>query len=83
MCEACTQAEQNPLSGLYQADCDGCKVRAVANGREIFEASKAGRITPDYRRALEGLFGADKVDEAHARVKAWKQKMKDANAHGR
>jgi hypothetical protein len=75
-CPACESAEQNPTSGLYQANCDGCRVRAIAGGRELFEASKAGRITPEYRRALQGLFGDDKVEEAHARVKAWREKLK-------
>ena len=75
-CPDCLTAEKNPTSGLYQSWCDECRVRAIANGRELFDASQAGKITPEYRRALVGLFGADKVEEAHARVKAWREKLK-------
>lgn len=74
-CQSCQSAGQNPLSGLYHSDCDGCKVRAVANGRELFDASKAGKITPEYRRALQGFFGDD-WEAAHLRVKAWREKLK-------
>ena len=74
-CEACTAAEQDPRTGLYQAHCPDCKVRMVANGLHLFEASKAGRMTPGYRKELERLFGDD-WEGAHLRVKAWRERIK-------
>jgi hypothetical protein len=74
-CTACLSAESDPMSGLYQANCDECKARIIANGRELFEASKAGKITPEYEEVLKRMFG-DEWRAAHLRVKAWKERLK-------
>ena len=70
-CPACDLAKQGQLTGLFHAECDGCKVRAIAAGRELFEAQKAGRITPEYRALLANTFGEESILEAHERVKRW------------
>lgn len=70
MCHQCEIAERNPSSGLYAHDCDGCKARAIANGTELWEASRDGVITPRYREALERVFG-DRWKQGHEQVKRW------------
>lgn len=76
ICPACESAEQNPHSGLYQSECEGCKIRAIAQGKELFNASKAGKITPEYKQALQRMFGDD-WEAAHLRVRAWREKQKE------
>jgi len=70
-CPACDLAKQGQLTGKFHADCDGCKVRAVASGRELFQAQMAGQITPEYRALLIKVFGEEKMLEGHERVKRW------------
>lgn len=79
-CKACESAEQNLTSGLYESDCDQCKVRAVANGRELHDAIQAGTITPEYEQVMQRMFGDDWEATAHARVKAWKKRIKAGSA---
>lgn len=69
-CRHCEAAERNPHSGLYSSHCDGCKARAIANGTELWEASRDGQITPRYRAALEKVFG-ERWKQGHERVKHW------------
>lgn len=72
-CTACESAAQNPTSGLYRADCEECKVRAIAGGRELFEASQAGG--EEYKKFLKAEFG-DGAAEAHKRIVQWKRAFK-------
>ncbi len=72
-CPACQTAEQNPTSGLYQANCEGCSLRAIAGGRELFEASKAGG--EEYKSFLKAEFG-DGAADAHKRIVQWKRAFK-------
>lgn len=76
-CEACQAAEKNPNTGRYSAHCDGCKARALASGPELHAAVQAGDMTPEYKQALQRLFGDD-WEAAHLRLKAWKRKIKGA-----
>ena len=68
-CPACEAAKTNPHTGLMTADCEGCQIRALANGLDYWKASKARQITPEYKRALRLVFG-DKWEEGHRRIKA-------------
>lgn len=77
-CPACTAAEANPLTGRYTADCDSCKARALANGRELFDSLIAKRQTPDYREALTKVFGEGNEDAGHEQVRQWSRKIKQA-----
>lgn len=70
-CPACELAKQGQLTGKFHADCDGCKVRAVASGRELFQAQMAGHITPEYRALLIKFFGEERWLAFHDRVKRW------------
>ncbi len=77
-CPACERAQQNPLTGIYRADCDECKARALAGGREMFDSIKAGARTDEYREALTRVFGEGGEEAGHQRVRAWAKKMKEA-----
>lgn len=73
-CQTCAEAERNPMTGLYQANCPECKVRAVAQGPEFHRCMQIGRLTAEYKRVLTLAIGGD-VQEAHAKVKAWHEKV--------
>ncbi len=72
-CRPCDLAESGLLSGLYNADCDGCKARSIANGMDLFNARKAGEMTPEYVAILQKVWGDD-WEAGHERVKAWVKK---------
>lgn len=76
-CDACAKASINPTSGRYQHDCDGCKARALANGRELFDGMQKGTKTPEYQQALARVFGEGNEEAGHTRVKQWVRRIKD------
>jgi len=76
-CPACITAATNPTTGMYGADCDECKSRAIANGHDLYQSAKDGYLTPEYRRALAAVFGPDGVNAGHLRVKDWAQRIKN------
>lgn len=76
-CESCLKAEQNPRTGYFSNGCDECNARAIANGMELFEASRAGKITGRYKQALQAVFGSD-WEAGHQRVKMWAAKIKES-----
>lgn len=67
-CPNCTKAREVKHWAIYQADCHGCKVRAVASGPALFDAIKSNTITPRYRDELQANFKDWKA--AHEEVKA-------------
>ena len=67
-CHNCTKALTIKHWAIYQADCHGCKVRAVASGPTLFDAIKSNTITPRYRDELQANFKDWKA--AHEEVKA-------------
>lgn len=60
-CEDCTQAAQGPWHG-YRKDCQGCTARALSRSHAFHESRQAGRLTKEYRAAL------DKAGVTHAQV---------------
>lgn len=68
-CPYCKSAQTIKHYALYQANCHGCKVRAVASGPSLFGAIKSNTITPRYRSELQANFGKD-WKAAHEEVKA-------------
>ena len=76
-CPSCQEAEKNPLSGLYQANCTSCNARAIAHGQELWEASREKRITGRYKALLVGIWGPDHWQEGHEQVKRWANTMKE------
>ena len=76
-CTACQAAQTRPHSPLYHASCHGCKVRALAQGPQFWEAQQAGSLTAAYRVELAAAFGPEgaaaghqDVKEEHARLRA-------------
>ena len=57
MCEPCTIASTDPRTGYYGVGCKECAARALAGGPDYWESSKARKLTPGYRHALEAVFG--------------------------
>ena len=80
-CLACTAAQTAAHHPIYQAECRGCRVRALANGPVHFDAQQAGRVTPAYKAALQNLAGEDwqaahaEVKQERARIEALKDKQ--------
>jgi hypothetical protein len=74
-CPDCTAATKNPHWGGYHAACQGCQVRALATGPGFWESSRAGAMTPVYRKALETSFG-DGWKNGHTLVKAEHERLK-------
>lgn len=77
-CEACQRAEAHPRTGMYQANCQECTARALANSPQYFDAMKAEAITPAYRDALQSAFGQD-WKAGHERVKHWARRIKESS----
>ena len=76
-CRACTAAEKDPARDDYIARCDGCLARALAAIGGHIESAQAGAVTPQYRRALEKLFG-DRWRAMDAEVRAWGDRITSA-----
>ena len=76
-CPSCQAAEKNPLSGLYQANCDSCKARAIANGMEVYESSKCGKVTPRLKTALQSVWGESWESVGLKMVKSWANRQKE------
>lgn len=72
-CSSCDLANKGELTGSYQANCDECTARQFANGIDLFNARKAGEMTPEYVAILQKVWGDD-WEAGHERVKAWVKK---------
>ena len=73
-CPYCESAKTIKHYALFQADCHGCKVRAVASGPALFDAIKSNTLTPRYRSELQANFGQD-WKAAHEEVKAERKRL--------
>ena len=78
-CEACATARENPNSGRYYANCDGCAARALSRSPDFAEAARQSNMTPRYRMALAAFFAGREAD-GHRMVKDWATKHKEAQA---
>jgi hypothetical protein len=75
-CDNCKQAQAVKHWAMFQADCHGCKVRAVAVSPAFFEAIQANALTTRYRSELQANFGQH-WRNAHEQVKAEFKRMKE------
>ena len=75
-CTACIAAESDPQTGRYNANCDACSVRAVAQSPQFFHRRDGEKEADTYRAMLTALFGKD-LKEWHERVKAWRAQNAD------
>lgn len=66
-CPACTHFTRT--SGLVYPACQGCRIRELSRSLPHFLARQAGRMTAEYRAALEAEFGAE-WKAGHGLVKA-------------
>lgn len=74
-CPACAEAMRNPNTGMYRAGCKECSARALAAAPAHFLAAQAPKLLPEYKNALQAVFGDD-WRAGHLRVKAWSQRAK-------
>lgn len=75
MCDACAIAKVNPRAGRFNAGCDECTARAIAQEPEFFECVAAEAITPRYRARLQRWFGG-RWKEGHEMVKQAAHRIK-------
>lgn len=75
-CPSCTAAERTPNRDGFEQDCRSCKARALAATGAHLESEQRKGITPQYREALEKMFGADAWREGHELVKGWARKLR-------
>ncbi len=74
-CTDCQEAQTDKHWPIFQADCRGCKVRALAGGPAYHTAMAANALTPNYRSALQLAFGED-WKSGHEEVKAEYERLK-------
>lgn len=67
-CPHCSAAVSRWTWGGYTADCEGCQIRALAQSPLVYECEQTRHLLPEYRHALETLFGEQWLD-GHERVK--------------
>lgn len=70
-CTACQAAASDPQTGRYNANCDACSVRAVAQSPQFFHRRDGEKEAATYRAMLRAIFGGEHLKEWHERVKAW------------
>lgn len=76
MCEACDLAAKRPLTGRFNSGCGECSARAIAQGMDVFEASKAEKVTPGLRQALQAVWG-ENWPAGLKLVNKWRERMKE------
>lgn len=75
ICHQCISAERDPQIGVFNSYCKECTARHLAQGLEFWNSQRAGRLTLEYRVALERSFGTE-WELWHGRVKSWAKKLK-------
>lgn len=78
-CSACARAVHNPDTPFQHAGCQGCAVRAIAQGTVFHQSGLDGSLSAAYRKALAVVFGDDWW-AGHERVKAEHKRIHDARA---
>lgn len=71
-CEACSK----PSSGLYITRCRECSVRHLSRSLSYWKAKQAGKMLPEYKQALEAVFGSE-WQEGHKMVKHADERSKN------
>lgn len=61
----------DPFSGAMHAGCQECSARGLAQCVARHQSREAGEVTPEYRAALEGVFGPALWEAGIQRVKEW------------
>lgn len=74
-CQACQIAAENPMTGHFNAFCDECSARALAQSPDFHSSLTERKRTERYSTALSAHF-KDREEEGHQMVKAWVQRLK-------
>lgn len=74
-CPACTRAEADPRSSLYQAGCRNCEARSLAQSPMAWKALHAQTAVP-LQEAIERVWGVDGYEEGRRAVWAWIQRLR-------
>lgn len=75
-CPDCTRAATDAVWAGYHGSCQGCMVRALANGPQFWRSMTDGQQTPGYRKALVAVFGEEGAAAGHQAVKTEYQRLK-------
>ncbi|WP_019573337.1 hypothetical protein [Curvibacter lanceolatus] len=68
-CPDCTQARLIWHWGAYHDGCKGCQTRALSKCLGFWQSQRNGRLSTEYRAALQTIFGEDWTP-GHEAVKA-------------
>lgn len=75
-CDACDLAQQDLKCGRYNADCEECQARSIANGYAVFEATQEGKVTPRLKELLIRVYGS-RWERGLELVQKWRQREKE------
>ena len=75
-CTDCTHAATNAIWPGYHASCQGCKVRALANGPQFWRSLQDRQRTPGYRAELVAVFGEEGAEAGHQAVHTEYRRLK-------
>ena len=81
-CADCDRAKVNPTRDAFTAHCEGCKARALAAIGAHIESQALKVITPQYRTALEKVFG-ERWKQGAELTKQWAERIEAAAKHGK
>jgi hypothetical protein len=68
-CANCEKATLWHQWGGFTAQCQECQTREIISGPQFFDSRKAKRITPEYKRVLQRIWG-EQWRVGHAACKA-------------
>lgn len=74
MCEACDLAEEDPISGSYDANCMNCKARFLARSPQAWKAIRAETAVP-LQEEIRRQWGSDNYNEGRQLVWSWIKKL--------
>lgn len=77
-CSSCHRALREPRINEFTAGCGSCRARALAAIGAHEESRDSGRMTPQYRGALDKLFG-DGWQVGNQLTKDWATRMGQAD----
>ena len=78
-CDYCAKAQAVPDFPMYRNGCQGCAVRAIAQGPQFHASGVDGQLSASYRKALAGIFGDD-WRKGHDLVKAEAKRIRESRA---
>lgn len=74
-CPSCRDWQDDPRSGMFNAGCDDCLARAVAQSPAAWKAAK-GITATELQDVMVHTFGHEHMDAWKRRVWAWMKRLK-------